>query len=169
MITFIKQEPVRFASIVVATLIAVIGALRAFGWGVSPAQEGAIVELTRAAVEILIVLAGGQMVRARVSPDPDPPRTHIRRIPPASIVLLALLLTGCGLTAGQVAQGAQNVLGDVQEAAQLLCRASYAEQRRVSVEQAQEQFCTTADQLDPWIDLLTRTKDTAGRALARPE
>ncbi len=53
-----KTEPLLSAGLVTSLAVAIIGLMRAFGFGVSIEQEGAVIEFLKAGFEVVIVLGG---------------------------------------------------------------------------------------------------------------
>jgi len=173
-----NNEPAITVGLATTFLGALLLLLRAFGVQLSDEQSGAILQFIDAGWPFLALvpgLAGYLVVRSRVV-GPQTARRHgidprtgeliEERTPPDGsvrrtsvlLVLLALGFSGCASLAGG---GWKPVASLGNDAAQAICAEVYAEQKRLSLEEAGEQFCSTLDQLQPFIELATRAKSRA--------
>lgn len=150
--SWIRQEPVRFATLFLSFAVAVIALLRVFGIALTDGQVDAITEMTRAGVEILLFVIVGETARKKVSP-----------LPVVLVLAAAFAVSTMACTKQQV-MGAVNALGAT--ATQLLCAESRAEERGITVEEALQVACATEDQWAPWKRAADEAR-TKGRAAAR--
>lgn len=55
-----------------------------------------------------------------------------------------------------------------EDAAEIICVAYYAEERNIAYDQALRDFCTTAEELKPWVDEVLSAKNRIARAKSAP-
>ena len=67
-----KREPVIIAAAVVALIEATIIAAVAFGWGINPDQQAALMGVIIAAAAVIAPLVGAIWARSKVTPVSDP-------------------------------------------------------------------------------------------------
>lgn len=139
-------------------VVGVVTLLRSFGVALSDGQVDAITELSRAGIEILLLMLTGEVLRKGVTPM-------------VAVLLLFLAfpaLTGCEVLRQQ-AQYAQENPGDfAEQLAQQACTEHYSRARKIDLSQAQEDFCASRPQWLPWLKpILDALARGDGRALAR--